>query len=155
MTRALIVAAGCWVSARLPVLLTIAGVLAGIGMVLFLPAARWLQLLHWIAALVILLEAFNKLERTDLWAGRPRTWSSLAWLLVPWRWSRLRVVTAFKLSAWAFLAIGAAGAVAGPLLQRTPPRLQETLLAIGFALLIVRSRFKETVSPIPAQESQP
>jgi hypothetical protein len=104
-----------------------------------------LSVVEWVAALAILVEAFNKLERTDLWVGQTRTLRSLLWLLKPWRWSRLRVLQAMKLGAWSFMAIGAAGVLVNPLLSRPmhPAQLHEAAIVVGFALLIVRSRMKE------------
>lgn len=101
-------------------------------------------LIHWIACLVILAEALNKLERADLFEGRcvRDRMRTLAWLTVPWCWRRDRVVTVFKVAGWSLLSIGAGGGVAGPFLQRSPS-LEVAGLSVGFALLIVRSRIKE------------
>lgn len=103
-------------------------------------------LLHIISVasgLIVLAEAFNKLERTDLWEGRARTLLSLGWLLVPWRWTRQRIVLAMKLLAWASLAVGSAGMLISFLTHRGAPQIQDVAFAAGFALLIVRSRIKE------------
>lgn len=91
---------------------------------------------HWLACLVVLAESLNKLERTaPLRRG----------LSLHDRWVEL-----LKALAWALLAIGAAGGLIAPLLEgsRLPtrlgePALQDMCIALGFAVLIVRTRFKE------------
>jgi hypothetical protein len=92
------------------------------------------------AALVVLAEALNKIERADLFAGRnglrDRALAAL-WLLAPWGWKRPHVVTVFKVLGWALLSIGSAGAVL------EPPSGPDVAVLCGFALLIVRSRVKE------------
>lgn len=102
-----------------------------------------LMVLHWLAALVVLLEACNKLERTDP-LERGLT-------------GRARLVVWLKACAWILLALGAAGAVVRPCLvassQMDPrvgslllvdrPSLVDLMYALGFAVLIVRSRLKE------------
>lgn len=88
-----------------------------------------LTLLHWIAAAVILAEALNKAERTaPLRAG-----------LAP----RERLTEWLKAAAWSLIAIGAAGAMAAPLLPAGQRELADRCVAIGFAVLIVRTRVKE------------
>lgn len=100
------------------------------------------QLTHWLAGLIVLAEALNKLERTAPFAP------GLSW--------RKRVVDALKALAWLLLAIGAGGAVATPLLlamgippapfdylTHAQPTLAETAVLLGFAVLIVRTRVKE------------
>lgn len=88
-----------------------------------------LQALHWLAGLIVLAEALNKLERTAPFACglRPRT----------------RAVVALKAIAWFLLALGGAGAVVTPLLHLEPPTLQDACVIGGFAVLIVRTRLKE------------
>ena len=101
-----------------------------------------LEALHWLAGLVVLAEALNKLERT----------APLAQGLTP----RQRVVDGLKALAWALLALGAGGAVAAPalhaagvevgawpLLRLENPTLAETSVLLGFCVLIVRTRIKE------------
>jgi hypothetical protein len=102
-----------------------------------------LMVLHWLAALIVLLEAFNKLERCDP--------------LQPGLHLRSRLVVWLKAIAWVLLALGAAGAVVRPALvasaQADPrigslllvdaPSLVDFMYALGFAVLIVRSRLKE------------
>ncbi|ARV17469.1 hypothetical protein AEP_00509 [Curvibacter sp. AEP1-3] len=101
-----------------------------------------IQLAHWLAGIVVLAEALNKLERTAPFASG----------LSP----RKRVVDFLKALAWLLLAIGAGGAVATPLLlamgiHATPfdhithaqPTFAETAVLLGFAVLIVRTRVKE------------
>lgn len=95
-----------------------------------------LAVLHWLACLIVLAEALNKLERT-----------------APCRRGLLpmdRLVEALKAIAWALLALGAGGGVIAPLLppEHLParlgaPGLQDMCIALGFAVLIIRTRFKE------------
>lgn len=98
-----------------------------------------LETLHLIAGLVVLAEALNKLERTAPFA--------------PGMTGHARLVDGLKALAWVLLAIGAAGALAAPvlfsfgiqsqqLLHKTPS-LAETAVLVGFAVLIVRTRLKE------------
>lgn len=102
-----------------------------------------LEVIHPMAALVVLAEALNKLERVDpLARGLSR---------------RDRLVDVLKALAWFFLALGAAGALAAPvllamgvpehatsmLMRLERPTLDQTLFMAGFAVLIVRTRVKE------------
>lgn len=100
--------------------------------------------LHWFAGLVVLAEGLNKLERA----------SPLARGLQP----RQRCVLLLKVAAWLCLVFGAAGAIARPfvvvawsgdlrfghIVITDSISLADLLVVGGFALLIVRSRFKET-----------
>lgn len=104
-----------------------------------------LQVLHLIAGLVVLMEALNKLERVALFA------TGLT--------SRQRWADGLKALAWGLLALGAAGALAGPWLQpmgeylgatrifahitQPAPSLADVCALGGFAVLIVRTRIKE------------
>ena len=124
-----------------------------------------LQILHWLAGLIILAEALNKLERTTPCA--------------PGLMPHARLVDSLKALAWALLAIGGAVAffrpffdalqspdVTWPVLKAlalwkfspaeawavlvsviapclTVPGLSETAIAVGFGVLIVRTRVKE------------
>lgn len=94
-----------------------------------------LQILHWLAALIILAEALNKLERTAPCA--------------PGLTRHARVVASLKALAWALLALGGAVAVFAPLFatlhatHANPPSLSEAAISAGFAVLIVRTRVKE------------
>lgn len=103
-----------------------------------------LQTIHWIAGVIVLAEALNKLERT---APCRRG-------LAP----RERVTEWLKAIAWALLAFGGAGAFAAPLLPllsleragvpavlmpTQTPTLQDVCIAVGFAVLIIRTRIKE------------
>lgn len=106
---------------------------------------NWLQIIMVVAALVVLAEALNKLERADPFGGRrglaPRL-MGLAWLLVPWRWRRTHIVTVLKIIGWSLMAFGAAGHLAGLLFGRSWISADVAVLA-GFATLIIRSRVKE------------
>ena len=101
-----------------------------------------MQIAHWLAGLVVLAEALNKLERTAPFA--------------PGMTAHARVVDGLKALAWALLAIGAGGAIASPVLthwgahipapktlMHQAPTLAETAVLLGFAVLIVRTRVKE------------
>lgn len=101
--------------------------------------------LHWMAGFIVLAEGLNKLERI---AARERGLSPLG-----------RFVVFLKALAWFFLCLGAAGALARPwvavpadgrfhfasYLVVDRVSLVDLLFVGGFALLIVRSRFKELV----------
>ncbi|MGQ3001303.1 MAG: hypothetical protein ACT6UH_00715 [Hydrogenophaga sp.] len=102
-----------------------------------------LEILHPLAGLIVLAESLNKLERVQPFrlGLRPRD----------------RLVDALKALAWLLLALGAGGALAAPVLlafgipeQATSllmrlerPMLDQTLVLVGFAVLIVRTRVKE------------
>ena len=118
-----------------------------------------LQFLHVLAGLIVLMEALNKLERTAPFARG----------LTPHH----RVVDGLKALAWSLLALGAAGALAGPWLQpigaagalagpwlqpigehigmvqffthitQPAPSLADVCALGGFAILIIRTRIKE------------
>jgi hypothetical protein len=106
-------------------------------------AEHALQVLHWASALVVLAEALNKIERTDP--------------LAPGLCVRQRMVESLKALAWLPLALGAAGALAGPVLlvlgaqavqvhgwlRMGPPTLDQCMVMLGFAVLIIRTRVKE------------
>jgi hypothetical protein len=98
--------------------------------------------LHWIAGLIVLAEALNKLERA-----------------CPFRKGlqpKMRFIELLKTTGWTLLAMGSGGAVATPLLS---PGVYLTLLQplandvvlIGFAMLIIRSRVREG---LPRQRRQ-
>lgn len=88
-----------------------------------------LNAVHWLCGLVVLAEALNKLERT---APCRRG-------LTP----RERATEILKAVAWMLLALGGGGAVATPILQLQAPSLRDVCVALGFAVLIVRTRVKE------------
>lgn len=85
--------------------------------------------LHWIAALLVLIEALNKLDRMPVHQMARQGW-------------RERVETLLKMAAWAPLALGGAGVVVAPLFG-WPRGLADTLLVAGLALLLVRGRVQE------------
>lgn len=104
--------------------------------------ALLLTTLHVVAGLIVLAEALNKMERCD----------PLKRGLAP----RQRVVDGLKALAWLLLALGAAGALAAPVLlslgittlpthwlRLEQPTLDQVLVLLGFAVLIVRTRVKE------------
>lgn len=84
---------------------------------------------HWLAGVVTLAEALNKLERTNpCRRGRTARENATEWL---------------KALAWCLLALGGAGAVVTPLMPLERPTLQDACVLVGFAVLIVRTRVKE------------
>lgn len=103
----------------------------------------FMQMVHALAGLIVVAEALNKLERTDLLCRAAGT--------------RQRIVDALKAIAWMLLALGAAGSMAAPVLlamgvppdaggqlaRLERPTLAEVLVLAGFATLIVRTRVKE------------
>lgn len=101
-----------------------------------------LQIIHFLAGVIVLAEALNKLERTSPCA--------------PGMSLHDRIVDGLKAAAWALLAIGAGGAVASPvmlalgvhagssdMLRIERPTIAETAVLLGFAVLIIRTRVKE------------
>lgn len=98
-------------------------------MTITLSAITVLGLVHWLAGIVVLAEALNKLERT---APCRRGLSA-----------RERTTEWLKAIAWALLAVGGAGAFITPLLPLEHPTLQDACVLLGFAVLIVRTRVKE------------
>lgn len=105
-------------------------------------SAALLQILHWVAGLIVLAEALNKLERTCP--------------LAPQLTSCARLVQSVKALGWTLLALGAGGAVATPvllsmgvpsshlpMLRLEQPTLAEVAVLAGFAVLIIRTRLKE------------
>lgn len=92
-------------------------------------AAIVLQALTVLAALVILAEALNKVERAQVRA--------------PGLGLRARVLAWLKGISWILLALGACGVFGRMLFGQPPPDLDGLLLLIGVAIIVVRSRVKE------------
>lgn len=91
-----------------------------------------LDLLHWLAALIVLAEGLNKLERVNLFCAGSTP--------------RERCSDVLKVVAWMLLSLGSAGAVVGPFLPALgpfSPGLGEVLVMVGFATLVVRTRVEE------------
>ena len=88
-----------------------------------------LQMLHWLAGLIVVAEALNKLERVDI--------------LNPYLDVRGRITEVLKAVAWLLLGIGGGGAVITPLLKLEAPTLSDVCVALGFAVLIIRTRIKK------------
>ena len=88
-----------------------------------------IQSIHWLAGVVVLAEALNKLERTA--PTRPGICK------------RERLLEWLKAIAWGLMAIGGAGAVITPLMQMDVPSLRDMCILLGSAVLIVRTRIKE------------
>jgi len=82
-----------------------------------------------ICGLVILAESLNKLERTSPLAdGLDLRQRASMWL---------------KAAAWSCMAVGSAGAIVTPLLPLERPPVQDVLMVLGCAVLIIRTRVKE------------
>ena len=96
---------------------------------MFYPVITLLSVLHWLCGLVVVAEALNKLERT----------CPCAHGITP----RQRLLALLKAIAWSLLALAGAGALVGPFFDQVPPTLRELSMFAGFAVLIVRTRFKE------------
>lgn len=102
-----------------------------------------LQIVHWLAALIVLAEALNKLERTAPCA--------------PGLTPHQRLVDGLKALAWSLLALGAGGGLISPallhlgvrpedyseLMRLERPTIAETAVMLGFAVLIIRTRVNE------------
>lgn len=100
---------------------------------------------HFLAGLIVLAEALNKLERSAP--------------LAPALSHHARIVETLKALGWVLLALGAGGAVASPLLiaigvppsltatlaRLESPTFAETMVLAGFATLIIRTRAKENL----------
>ena len=89
--------------------------------------------IYWCAALVVLSEALNKLQRTDL----------LRRGLKPMQ--RLSVV--LNVLGWMLFAVAAAGAIVSPVIVGYTVRLQDAALMLGLAVFIVHRRIKEFGDP--------
>jgi len=93
-----------------------------------------MNFIHWIAGLIVLAEALNKLERCNIFcAGLTLRMCVVEWL---------------KTIGWALLALGAGVAVLSPLLLSGPylvwlRPITDTAALIGFAALVVRTRVRE------------
>lgn len=96
---------------------------------IMLAVPAWAFWVHYLAGLVILAEALNKLDRVrrfhDCNSARECTTEAL------------------KAVAWFLLALGGAGILVRPLLIGSAPTLESICTSIGFAVLIVRTRVKE------------
>lgn len=106
-----------------------------------------LYIVHWMAGVIVLAEALNKLQRTDVFHGAQgfvAVLRGLAMVVMPWRWSLLYVITVFKAIGWGLLAIGSAAAMMAPLVHHMKrPDVPDVAVLAGFAVLIVRSRLRE------------
>jgi hypothetical protein len=98
-----------------------------------------LIIVHALAGLIVLAEALNKLERTNL--------------RCTWMTPRQRAITAMKAASWAAIAVASAGAAVGPLMYSAVPSLADAAMMAGFAGLVVRSRLQEIEDGRPRVES--
>lgn len=87
--------------------------------------------LLFVAGVIVLAEALNKIERTDPFE--------------PGLCARARAVVWLKMIGWCCIAMGAAGGIVRPMLGHPMPSAGESLTLVGFALLVVRSRLGECV----------
>ena len=98
--------------------------------------------IHWLAAVIVLAEALNKLER--------------AAPLQPSLSPHQRLIDVLKVIAWTMLALGSAGALISPIMGglgiRTEhsqivthhaPSIADAVLMVGVSVLIIRTRIKE------------
>ena len=83
---------------------------------------------HFVSAVIVLIEALNKLERTSICA--------------PGITPRARITACLKGAAWGLLAVGAASGIITPLLRLPPPTFDDACIVLGFAVLIIRTRIK-------------
>jgi hypothetical protein len=101
-----------------------------------------LNAINFVAAIIVLAEALNKLERTCPFA--------------PGLTRHDRLVDGLKSLAWALLALGSGCTVVQPLLlgngmqpnyfplfDGSVPLIDRTAMMLGFAVLIIRTRIKE------------
>lgn len=83
-----------------------------------------LAAVNWLAGMIVVAEALNKLERLSL------------------RRMRLSLSRAVQFLAWSAIAIGGGGAVIHPLLDVPPPqRLGDVCALAGLAIVIVHCRY--------------
>lgn len=101
------------------------------------------QLLHWTAALVVLAEALNKLERSTPCAKGLSAHDRLVIILKVLAWMLLAMGAAVALVSPLLLAAGWPGGVYQPMLQLERPTAADAAVMLGFAVLIVRTRVKE------------
>lgn len=96
---------------------------------------------------IVSAEALNKLERLDIF-GFKSTKDAKAWrvglaLLMPWREPPGTLARMVQFAAWFACALGAAGAVILPLMNKTPTSSPDVLTLSGFAALILHARYME------------
>ncbi len=85
-----------------------------------------ISILHWVSALIVIIEALNKLERYDPF----QKMKSVKQMLIFWMTS----------AAWVALAVGSAGALVMPFLSIKPKLTADAFVLIAFAALLVRAR---------------
>ena len=107
--------------------------------------SHFIPIIHWLAGVVVLAEALNKLERTTPFAPN-----------LP---HRKRLSDGFKTVAWTLMALGAGSALMAPvigdfgltgpasqMLSHAKPSVAETASMLGFAVHIIYARLKEPVN---------
>ena len=111
-----------------------------------------LQIIHMLSAVIVLAEALNKLERTTPFA--------------PGLTRQQRLVDGLKSLGWAVMALGAGCTVAAPLLlgnglyakylplfDDSNPLIDRTAIMLGVAVLIIRTRISEEITPKTRREA--
>lgn len=110
-----------------------------------------IYVMHYIAGAIVLVEALNKLERSDPCKGGLSLYC--------------KVSEGFTALVWALLALGAANAVAVPILLGLgfkstdrlileSPHISATVLLVGVAISIVKSRLTEYCVCKPLHKSK-
>ena len=84
---------------------------------------------YWLAAIIVLAEALNKLQRTDL----------LRRGLKPMQ----RLSVGLNVLGWMLFAVASAGAIVSPVMSGHAVRLQDAALMTGLAVFILHRRLKE------------
>lgn len=102
-----------------------------------------LQIVHWLASLIVLAEALNKLERTAPAAPGLTPHQRLVDALKALAWSLLAIGAFWSLTAHALLHLGVRPDDYLELMRLERPTLADTAVMAGFATLIIRTRVKE------------
>lgn len=84
---------------------------------------------YWCAALIVLSEALNKLQRTD----------PLRRGITPMK----RFSAVLNALGWMLFAVSSAGALVSPVMRGYTVRLQDAALMLGLAVFIIHRRLKE------------
>ena len=84
---------------------------------------------YWLAAIIVLAEALNKLQRTDPLRRGLRPMERLSAVL--------------NVLGWMLFAVASAGAIVSPVLISHAVRLQDAALMLGLAVFVIHRRLKE------------